>query len=115
MPWRNIPEFVKTHLKPGSRPEVSRTRLEFSILTACRSGEARGMTWAEVDLKNAIWTIPSKRMKAKMLHRIPLSPRALQILEGQKDLHDSLVFPSIRDQVELSDMAITGKPPANPS
>ncbi len=73
------------------------------------------MTWAELDLKNAIWTIPSERMKAKLLHRIPLSPRALQILEGQKDLHDSLVFPSIRDQVELSDMAITGKPPANPS
>ena len=46
-------------------------------------------------------------MKAKMLHRIPLSPRALQILEGQKDQHESLVFPSIRDQVELSDMAIT--------
>ncbi|WP_284447254.1 tyrosine-type recombinase/integrase [Fluviibacter phosphoraccumulans] len=107
MAWRDIPEFVKTHLKPGSRPEVSRTLLEFIILTACRSGEARGMTWAEVDFKNAIWTIPSERMKAKMLHRVPLSPRALQILEGQKDQHDSLVFPSIRDQVELSDMAIT--------
>ena len=107
MPWRNIPEFVKTHLKPGKRPEVSRTLLEFIILTACRSGEARGMTWAELDLKNAIWTIPSERMKAKLLYRIPLSPRALQILEGQKDQHESLVFPSIRDQVELSDMAIT--------
>jgi integrase len=107
MPWRDIPEFVKTYLRPGNRPEVTRALLEFIILTACRSGEARGMTWAEVDFKNAVWSIPSERMKAKILHRVPLSPRALQILEGQKEQHETLVFPSIRDQVELSDMAIT--------
>lgn len=107
MPWRDIPDFVKTHLRPGNRPEVTRTLLEFIILTACRSGEARGMTWGEVDFKNATWSIPPERMKAKILHRVPLSPRALQILESQKEQHEALVFPSIRDQVELSDMAIT--------
>lgn len=107
MPWRLIPEFVKNHLRPGNRPEVTRSLLEFIILTACRSGEARGMTWTEVDFKNAVWSIPPERMKAKILHRVPLSPRALQILEGQKEQHETLVFPSIRDQVELSDMAIT--------
>lgn len=40
-------------------------------------------------------------------HRVPLAPRALEILEGQKDQHETLVFPSVRDQVELSDMALT--------
>lgn len=65
------------------------------------------MTWDEVDLKNAVWTIPAERMKAKMSHRVPLAPRALEILEGQKDQHETLVFPSVRDQVELSDMALT--------
>ena len=63
------------------------------------------MTWDEVDFKNAIWTVPAERMKAKMSHRVPLAPRALEILEGQKDQHETLVFPSVRDQVELSDMA----------
>ena len=107
MPWRDVPTFVQQHLRTGNRPEVSRTLLEFVILTACRSGEARGMTWDEVDFKNAIWTVPAERMKAKMSHRVPLAPRALEILEGQKDQHETLVFPSVRDQVELSDMALT--------
>ena len=65
------------------------------------------MTWSEVDLENKIWTIPAERMKAKLAHRVPLSARALAILEAQKDQHDTLVFPSMRDQVALSDMAIT--------
>lgn len=107
MPWRDIPEFVEKHLRSGYRPEVTRTLLEFVILTACRSGEARGMTWAEVDLKNNVWTIPAERMKAKFAHRVPLSPRVVAILERQKGLHETLVFPSVRDRVELSDMAIT--------
>lgn len=107
MPWRDIPDFIQKHLRPGNRPEVTRTLLEFIILTACRSGEARGMSWAEVDLRNKVWTIPEERMKAKITHRVPLSPRAIAILEAQRDQHKTLVFPSVRDRVELSDMAIT--------
>ena len=107
MPWREIPEFVQKHLRLGNRPEVTRTLLEFVILTACRSGEARGITWNEIDLKNKIWTIPAERMKAKLPHRIPLSPRVVEILHDQKGRHETLVFPSARDKVELSDMAIT--------
>ena len=107
MPWREVPEFVQSQLRPGNRPEVSRTLLEFVILTACRSGEARGMTWDEVDFKDKVWSIPAERMKARVSHRIPLSPRAMAILQMQKDQHETFVFPSIRDQVELSDMAIT--------
>lgn len=107
MPWRDIPDFIQKHLRSGNRPEVTRTLLEFIILTACRSGEARGMSWAEVDLRNKVWTIPEERMKAKVTHRVPLSPRAIAILEAQRDQHKTLVFPSVRDRVELSDMAIT--------
>lgn len=107
MPWRDVPDFVKTQLAPGKRPDITRTLLEFLILTACRSGEVRGMKWNEVDIENAVWTIPGERMKAKIPHRVPLSPRTLEIIEGQKNQHEDLVFPSIRDKVELSDMAIT--------
>jgi len=107
MPWREIPKFVQEHLWQGTRPEVTRTMLEFVILTASRSGEARGMTWSEIDLKNKVWTIPAERMKAKLPHRIPLSTRAMTLIEGQKGQHVNLIFPSIRDRVELSDMALT--------
>lgn len=65
------------------------------------------MTWDEVDFKDKVWSIPAERMKARVSHRIPLSPRAMAILQMQKDQHETFVFPSIRDQVELSDMAIT--------
>ena len=107
MPWREIPKFVQEHLWQGTRPEVTRKMLEFVILTASRSGEARGMTWSELDPKNKVWTIPADCMKAKLPHRIPLSTRAMTLIEGQKGQHENLVFPSIRDRVELSDMALT--------
>ena len=54
---------------------------EFLVLTACRSGEVRLATWDEVDFESATWTVPANRMKAKRDHRVPLSGRALQILE----------------------------------
>lgn len=107
MPWRDIPVFVQKHLRTSDRPEVSRSLLELVILTACRSGEARNMTWDEVDFDSKTWTIPADRMKAKSSHRVPLSPRVIEILKGQKGQHETLVFPSIRDQVPLSDMALT--------
>jgi integrase len=107
MPWRDIPVFVQKHLRTSDRPEVSRSLLELVILTACRSGEARNMTWDEVDFDSKTWTIPAERMKAKSSHRVPLSPRVIEILDGQKGQHETLVFPSVRDQVPLSDMALT--------
>lgn len=107
MPWRDIPSFVKEHLCSENAQDVTKALLEFVILTACRSGEARGATWQEFNLEKAIWVVPAERMKAKISHRFPLSGRVLQILEGQKGKHDSLVFPSPRDQVELSDMVLT--------
>ncbi|WP_258537683.1 tyrosine-type recombinase/integrase [Pandoraea pnomenusa] len=65
------------------------------------------MTWAEVDFVNSIWSIPADRMKAKQPHRVPLSDHAIHVLRGQQGLHETLVFPSPRDQVALSDMALT--------
>lgn len=107
MPWMDIPDFVKTELHGGSRYDVTRPMLEFLILTAVRSGEVRGMRWKEVDLVNAIWTIPAERMKAQLQHRVPLSDRAIEILKNQQGRHENLVFPSPRDQKELSDMVLT--------
>lgn len=106
MPWRAIPEFMATVVRTGD--DVTRHLLEFTILTAARSGESRGMTWAEVDMEDAVWTVPAQRMKAKVTHRVPLSARAVEILEKRRAIgaHPELVFPSPRGKV-LTDMALT--------
>lgn len=66
---------------------LSARALEFTILTAARSGETLGATWAEVDLEAAIWTVPAERMKAGREHRVPLSPRAVAILKAVQPLN----------------------------
>ncbi len=71
MPWRDVPAFVVRSIRPG-KLTVSRALLEFVMLTAARSGEARSMEWSEVDLDAAIWTVPASRMKARVAHRVPL-------------------------------------------
>lgn len=86
---------------------VSARCLEFTILTAARSGEARGATWSEIDLKRGIWCILPERMKAKKEHRVPLSPAAIGLLEAIERAEDQdLVFPSPRSGGVLSDMAL---------
>jgi integrase len=107
MPWRDIPAFVKSALRTGPS-NVTRALLEFVMLTAARSGEARAMTWDEVDLQAKVWTVPANRMKAKVVHRVPLSKRAVEILAAQRALHPDadLVFPAPRGAV-LSDMVLT--------
>ncbi len=81
--------------------------LQFLILTAARSGETRGATWAEIDLQGGIWTVPASRMKAGKEHRVPLSASALELLQALPRIEDSdLVFPSAKGK-PLSDMTLT--------
>lgn len=82
--------------------------LEFLILTASRSGEVRNARWDEIDFTEATWTVPAERAKQKRPHRVPLSARALGILEEAKTLQDrsGLVFPSQRGR-PLSDMTLS--------
>src|SRR5262249_29477845 len=71
---------------------ITARALEFTILTAARTGEVLGATWDEFDLIAKTWTIPARRMKAKKEHRVPLSDRALAIL-ATLPRHDKRVFP----------------------
>lgn len=81
--------------------------LEFLILTAARSGEVRGATWSEIDLDAGTWSIPAERMKASRPHRVPLSPRAVELLEGLPRFEGvDLVFPG-KSGKALSDMTLT--------
>lgn len=82
--------------------------VELVILTACRSGEARGAVWAEVDLDAGLWVIPASRMKAKRDHRITLSADAVALL---RKLHSpdatGLIFPGRKAVSMQSDMTLT--------
>ena len=95
----------------GSRASVSaRACLRFLVLTACRSGEARGATWAEIDPEAREWRIPASRMKGGAEHRVPLSEAATAALEAVRSLRgpSDLVFPSPqRPGRPLSDMTLT--------
>jgi integrase len=55
---------------------------EFLILTATRTSETAKATWSEIDLENAVWTIPAERMKKKRPLRVPLSKQAIALLKS---------------------------------
>ena len=81
--------------------------LEFAILTAARSGEVREAVWSEIDLPNAMWTVPAERMKASKEHRVPLSVEALSILKSvPRFLGSVYVFTAPRGGA-LSDMTLS--------
>ena len=82
--------------------------LELVILTAARTGEVLGATWAEIDEAAAVWTVPAERMKGGREHRVPLAPRALEILEAMKPLRreGELIFPGARKGRPMSGMAM---------
>ena len=75
--------------------------IRFAILTATRSNETRGARWTEIDVDDALWTVPTERTKMRRPHRVPLSTAALAVLEEARTLpaSDDLVFPSRRGQV----------------
>ena len=89
---------------------AAKASLRLLVLTACRSGEARGATWNEIDLEAREWRIPASRMKGGAEHRVPLSDAAVAALESVQPLRDrhGLVFPSpSRPGKALSDMTLT--------
>jgi integrase len=98
-----MPEFMAALRE---REGIAARCLEFAILTAARSGEARKATWREVDLESRAWTIPAERMKAKREHRVPLSDAAVRLLEAlPRFAGNDLVFPAARGGA-LSDQAL---------
>lgn len=101
--YEEIPAFVHALHK---RAAVAALALEFTILTAARTGEVIGATWREIDLEKAMWTIPADRMKAAKEHRVPLSSRAVSILESLQPLGMTYLFPGGKGG-KLSGMAMS--------
>ena len=59
---------------------------EFLVLMAARWSEIRFAEWTEIDRENGVWTVPAGRSKTGREHRVPLSRRALEILEEARKL-----------------------------
>ncbi len=111
LPYDELPEFMATL---RTHEGVAAGALEFAILTAARTGEVIGARWSEIDLGEKLWTIPPERMKAGKEHRVPLSARAIAILEEMRPLchvNDGrdeeypFVFPGGKRGQSLSNMA----------
>lgn len=106
LPWADIPAFMARLRAVDSIPARA---LEFTILSAARSGETLGARWSEIDMDARLWTVPPERIKSKREHRVPLSERAIAILEMMlpwRKTADNFVFPGARPSQPLSNMSM---------
>lgn len=102
LPYSEVNNFIR---QLQQQDGIAAKCLEFTILTAARTGEAIGATWDEFDLDAKLWIIPAERMKAQKEHRVPLSEHALRIINDMAAIRfNDYVFPSNRKG--LSNMAM---------
>ena len=80
LPYQEVGAALKTVEASGASLSA-KLCLRFLVLTAARSGEARGATWDEIDLEARTWRIEGSRMKAGLEHRVPLSEQAISVLD----------------------------------
>ncbi|OGT01001.1 MAG: integrase [Gallionellales bacterium RBG_16_56_9] len=105
-PYADVPRILSAL---RDKDLLSAHCLRFTILTAARSGEARGALWNEIDFAAKTWTIPAARMKANRLHRVPLCNEAIQILSAMREwrmVDSERVFNSDRGCGLLTDVAV---------
>nr|WP_312017261.1 tyrosine-type recombinase/integrase [Bradyrhizobium sp. AUGA SZCCT0176] len=102
LPFTEMPHFMS---QLAAREGIAARALEFTILNAARTGEVIGGRWPEMNLDAKLWTVPAGRMKTKTEHRVPLTSRALKILEALPREGD-FVFPGSRKGVAISNMAM---------
>jgi integrase len=107
LPFKDMPTFMED---VKSAAGTAARALEFAILTAARSGEVRGARWEEMDLVEKLWIVPAERMKMGREHRVPLSDRAVAILQEMFPQDAGLIFQGITKRGEpqpLSDMSLS--------
>ncbi|MES0024959.1 MULTISPECIES: integrase arm-type DNA-binding domain-containing protein [unclassified Mesorhizobium] len=104
--YADVPAFMA---RLRALDSISARALEFTVLTAARTGEAIGVRREEVDFKSKLWTVPAERMKADKEHRVPLTDRTVEILQTVPEIEGNpFFFPGARDRQPLSNMAMLG-------
>lgn len=103
LPWQEAPAFMA---ELRGRQGMSAFALQFTILTATRTGESIGALWWEIQLDEGLWTIPAGRMKAGREHRVPLSAQAVELLRELPRMEGSDVVFWGNRKPHLSNMAM---------
>ena len=101
LPYRELPDFLA---KLRRKKTIVSLALEFTILTAARTGEAIYSRFSEVN--SQVWTIPAERMKARRPHRVPLGARSLEILTEAKKISGSSDYIFAKNGKPISNMAM---------
>ena len=104
LPYEKVGSFMASL---RSRDGVASRALEFTILTAARSGEVREATWDKFNLTKRLWTIPAERMKMRREHEVPLSDAVITILKALPRTASRYVFPGARQTKPMSDMTMS--------
>jgi integrase len=104
LPYVEMPAFIS---ELRDRDGIAARALEFTILTASRTGEALGTQFSEIDLDRKLWTVPASRMKGGKEHRVPLSARTIALIKEMAAIRpNEFVFPGMKQGRPLSDMAL---------
>lgn len=115
LPFQEVSAAI-SKIQDSNASISAKLALEILILTAHRSGEVRNAKWDEIDFDNKVWVVPKERMKKRKEHKVPLSPRCLEILEEAEKLKiddkdiaesDKLIFPSLNTGRALSDVTLS--------
>ncbi len=104
LPFDEVSQAIET-VKNSNALDVTKLAFEFLILTACRSGDVRGMRWSE--LEGDKWVIPASRMKKEKEHRVPLSKRCMEILAITENMKDGSGLVFTNNGKPLSDMVLS--------
>jgi integrase len=102
--WQDLPHYM-SELRANN--SVVARALEFTILTAARTQEVLGATWAEIDLEQRQWTLAKGRMKAKRDHIVPLSDAAAMLLGGRPGKHRPADFLFVGQRGHLAKNSMT--------
>jgi integrase len=104
LPYSELSAFM---LALRQQEGVAARALEFTILTAARTGEVIGARWEEINIAERMWSVPAERMKAGREHRVPLCGKALEIVEEMRAIGGNFIFPGGKRGKPLSNMAMT--------
>jgi integrase len=104
LPYSELSAFM---LALRQQEGVAARALEFTILTAARTGEVIGARWEEINIAERLWSVPVERMKAGREHRVPLCGKALEIVEEMRAIGGNFIFPGGKRGKPLSNMAMT--------
>jgi integrase len=100
LPYSDMPQL---YADLSAKVSLSAKALQFTMLTACRTGEVIGAQWAEID--GDTWTVPDDRMKAGKPHRVPLSPPAVALLDDLANTSNYLL-PALRGEGHMCNVAM---------